>query len=230
MKYVIINTTTNQIYLGPIDWKPRYIEAILQDDLSEDIVVAPSDVDNIPYEIFTDVWVLPIVSVVSEDIDPLTEQLAGPFWSVSENQATMSYTKVERPISAIKGDIREKITKRRKKAEQENDIQIELQNQNVTIEVDRIKRGLYYQKLIAMEENNISTVKWKFEEGWLTIDTTDLRTIISSLDTYIQEQFDIEANLIDEMEQLNTAEELIAFVQENLLQLPDGIPFVQNDD
>ena len=201
MKYVI--TDHNQqgfVLLGPIEWKPRYISAVLSDEYDEEIVVSPADEQRVPYD------VLPYVKirkcdVTYENINSKIEKLNGPYWTYddtnTEFQAIAAWTKADKDIDVVKNELKAVAANERWKKENKGTT-ITIQSTDVWCDTSRANRGIYNQKYSTLNDGD--TLNWKFGNNWLTISKEDLKNVMDSVNNYIQDCFDWEANISSQID------------------------------
>jgi hypothetical protein len=209
MQYVITNHNEGGfIILGPVSWNSRYFSAILSDELDVDIVITDYDKDRVPYEIMEGVKIRRCITEHAE-LDIKTETWSGPhvsyFNDEDEYQAILTWSKVDKPISQIKSEMKEQITKERYNRENSG-VKITIQGIEVTCDTSRGNRDIFLQKYIMMGENDV--VNWKFPESWLNLTKPELGAVVTAGAGYIQDQFNWELSKHTEIDSLTTIEDL----------------------
>ena len=196
MSYVI--TDHNQqgfVILGPIDWKPRYISAVLSDEFDEEIVVSPADAQKVPYDILPYVKARKCISTY-ENINSKIEKLNGPYWTYDdtnpEYQAVAAWVKADKDIDFVKNELKAVAANERWKKEN-NGITLSIQNTQVWCDTSRANRGIYNQKYSSLNDGD--TLNWKFGAIWLNITKIELKTMMDSVNNYIQSCFDWESEV-----------------------------------
>jgi hypothetical protein len=202
--YVITqqHETYTEVLLGPIDWKPRYIAAMIQQDLDLDTLpnISVADEDRIPYNI-TDTVRVRRVEQVFADINPKLQKLDGPFWSYTDELATATYTAVDKSIDEVKGELRPQAAAKRYQLEHEG-VEVLLQDKVVPVSTARQDRSIYTSAVPG---------PWKFSNGeWLTLSQEDLNTIISAVQTKVSGAFEWEQTKLTEINNCTTLAELDA--------------------
>jgi hypothetical protein len=188
----------DEVLLGPVTWNPKYIASVLRSDLDLDYTpsVTASDESKIPYEIISNVWVRPVVSV-TEPINEKIQYHVGPYWSYTPSEATATYVATLKDIDVVKGELKTIIASERYKKEISG-VKVTIQGQEVSVDTNRGDRDIFVQKYILMGENE--TVNWKFPEGWLTLTKSELGQIVSAGATHVQMCFDWESAKVAEID------------------------------
>jgi hypothetical protein len=202
--YVITqeHETYTEVLLGPIEWKPRYIAAIIQQDLDlPDLPnISVADEARIPYNITETVRVRRVEQVFAE-INPKIQKLDGPFWSYTDDLATATYTAVDKSVDEVKGELRPQAAARRYQLENEG-VDVLVQDKVVPVSTARQDRSIYITAVPG---------PWKFSNGeWLTLSQEDLDTIISAVQTKVAGAFEWEQTKLTEINACTTLAELDA--------------------
>lgn len=201
MKYVI--TDHNQqgfVLLGPIDWRPSYISAILSDEYDEEINVSFADEQKIPYDVIPYVKVRKCIETY-ENINPKIEKLNGPFWSYddsnSEYQAVAAWTKGDKDIDLVKTELKSVAASIRWDNENKG-TKLTVQSTEVWCDTSRANRGIYNQKYTTLNDGDM--INWKFGNTWLNISKSDLKILMDAVNNYIQSCFDWESNISSQID------------------------------
>jgi Domain of unknown function (DUF4376) len=194
MQYVIVQN--RQVFLlGPVDWRPRFIQSEF-DDLEIPYQVPPTEQGyiNIDQALNTGtqygVEIFPVASVITPDIDPLFQHPVGPFWSFANEQATMTWQVTDADINEIKGKLKNMLADARYTKEIAGTT-AQIQGQTVALDTSRDAR-LQYTYSLASWPSPTSTVNWKFGDTWIALAQSDMQTIVQTVTAYIQAQFDWE--------------------------------------
>ena len=83
-----------------------------------------------------------------------------------------------------------------------------IQDHLVTIDTNRGAKDVFVQKYLLMAESD--TVNWKFPETWLTLTKSDLGLCVTAANQYIQQCFDRELNISEQIDQSQNKQELLA--------------------
>ena len=186
---IVYQQDYNEVLLGPVDWKPRFIASVIQQDLDLPTMPAISDADqnNVPYQIVPNVWALRVNRVVP-DLTP-TQRLDGPFWShdFEAGIATETYTAVDKPLAQVQGELLNKVAAKRYDTENAGTT-VTIQGVEVPVSTARSDRAIYTTAVPG---------PWKFTDGtWLTLTQDDLNTIIAAVQAYVSAAFTWEQNLV----------------------------------
>ena len=195
MYAITYHGSTDQLILGPIAWKPRYIQEMINDEFELDVKLSNSDEQIIPFNITPDIRVRKVLEI-KPIINPLIEQYDGPFWSYTDDLATANYVPSFKNVDYVREQVKEVLKQKRYEKECAG-TKVAIQNQEVTVETDRDTRNIFVQAFLIIGDNE--TRNWKFKEGWLNLTKTDLQTIVTAGAAYIQSQFDWESSLIEQI-------------------------------
>lgn len=195
----------NKLSAGPKNWNRAFFSFRLNDLGIKTTLpnVAPK---TMPFEIDADTKIVS-VTVKKDDINPMTQYLTGPLWQINDDEtATAFYAATDTPLEAAKNNFRNQAAEERYKKEVAG-TKTTVQDIEVTIDTTRDGRNIFIQKLITMDDNE--TVNWKFPETWLLLTKTDLAAVVQAGAQYIQACFDWEKNINDQIDQANTADQLL---------------------
>ena len=121
------------------------------------------------------------------------------------------YVAQELPIEIVKNNLLAEVANNRWQKEV-TAISRNVNDKQLTIYMDRGSRGEYAKALtLATDEYSAS---WKFPEGFVTLNKTDLQTIVNEVAAYVQSCFDAEAEKAVEINSKTTVEELRSIVLE----------------
>lgn len=200
MKYLLVED--RKIIHLQTEWKSRYIQSEL-DDLEIDYVLPPTEQGYI--KINDNFELIPIVGDETEICDETYQQLAGPYWRYSEESVVMYHDVLDRPLEDIKNTFKQKTSSERYRKENLGK-KITIQEQEVSLSTSRDSRNNFIHAFLLMNES--STLNWKFAEGFLNLSYTDMTSIISSINSYVQEQFDWEFTKFAEIDACVSVDEL----------------------
>lgn len=200
----------DEVLLGPIEWRPAFIASVLQSDL--DLPTKPtvlmSDELKIPYDILPNVRVRPIVEE-SVEYNPKIQFLNGPFWSYTDDLATMNWIPTDKDIDLVKAELKNLVAAERYNREIAGTTAT-VQGQTVSIDTNRGSRDIFVQKYLLMADTD--QVEWKFPEGWLTLSKAELGIVVAAGADHVQNQFVWEASKSAEIDACTTLAELDAVV------------------
>jgi hypothetical protein len=194
--YVV--THNDQVILTPINFSPRYIASVIQDelDLDEAPRITSTDESRVPFEILPNVMIRK-VNEVKEVINPKFETFDGPFWTFTPEIGTATYTKRDKPLDLIKKELKEVLATTRYNKEIAG-VKTTIQGLEVTVDTARGSRDVFVQQFLLMGDTD--TVQWKFPEGWLTLNKSELGQAVSAGVIHVQGAFVWEAQKISEID------------------------------
>lgn len=205
MQFILTQNKTT-VHLGPVTWNSRFIQSTI-DDLEIEFTVPSAEQGyvkiNDEYEIF------PVVATVTPDHNAEFEQLVGPTYTYTADEATSTYATTAIPLEQIKNKMKQLAAADRYKKEIAGTTTT-VQGNEIVLYTDRTDRNMYVQKYLFMAEN--ATTSWKVTSGWIDITKPELGGMIAVGAGYIQAQYDAERVIVDQIEAATTAAELKAIV------------------
>jgi hypothetical protein len=150
------------------------------------------------------------------------QQLAGPFWTFTD-VAHGTYNVVDRPFDVIKNTLKAQVSSERYRKEIAG-IKLTIQDTEVSVATDRDSRNIYTQKLVTMGDD---VVQWKFSEAWLTLNKQELTQMLVDVNSHVQQQFDWESNIINQIDLAETVEQLKEIV---IVEVRDTEPSIIESD
>lgn len=148
-----------------------------------------------------------LVEEVRPEVSPLVEYYYGPLWEITETKAIANYEVHDTPIESARYNLKQLTADERYKKEIKGTTAT-IQDHLVTIDTNRGARDIFVQKYLLMSEND--TVNWKFPETWLTLTKTDLGSCVAAGAEYIQECFDWELNICEQIDLAENKQQLLA--------------------
>lgn len=203
MQYVIVENKQS-ILLGPMDWRVRMFQSEL-DDLEIDFQLSPSE--PLQYQKITDeVEIYPVVAVNVPDLNPTYEHLAGPFWSFDNYEAVGTYTVHTSEIDVIKGNLKNLAAAERYRR-QNLGTTIDIGGQTIFVGTDIDSLNKYVSLLNAVGSE---TINYKSNVGFISLGQSDLQSIVDTINSYIQTQFNWELETSQMIDNSGSVEELKA--------------------
>lgn len=201
----------DRIVTGPRDWNPKYFEYFLSQEC--DVETSLSEYPIVESLAFNDsVKLVPTHQLELPTIDLLYETIAGPNFKYDEEGRFISYyVAQEYSIDIVKKNLLQAISDVRWKKET-SPITREIGGSLLTIYTDRESRNSYTQALLSATDEYSAT--WKFPQGFVTLNKSDLQNILNNVTTYVQECFDWEATKANEINSKNDVEELKQIILE----------------
>lgn len=189
---------------GPRAWNYRSFESTLNDELEITHTLPLSKTDESIITISDEIHIYPArydYPIYNQRL----EYLHGPFWDYSSGIATGTFEILPKSIELVKQELKQKVAVNRYNREIAGTT-ISINGTVYTIDTNRGNRDVYIQQYILL--GNADTIQWKFPEGWVTLTKIDLGLIATECALYIQEQFKWEAERCNEIDLLETADEL----------------------
>lgn len=195
----------DEVLLGPIDWKPSFIAAVLRDDLDleQKPTILVSDVEKVPYDILPNVRVRK-VEEVREEINGKIQRHEGPFWTYTDEIGTATFVAVDKPIDLVKGELKSIVASERYNKEVEG-ITHTINGTDVFVSTDREGRKIYFEKLISIGD---TPIQFKFADQFVSVTKSDLQSICTAIETHVQQSFDWEVEKNSEIDACTTLQQL----------------------
>lgn len=201
MKFILMQNQQT-VLTGPMDWsvgmfshglsKIGIVDPVLPATLDGYLLVQPG------VEIFP-------VTVNEPSYDPLTQQLAGPVYSISGQTAVASYTIVPAPLDMIKGKLYDKAASVRFTKENAG-ATVTIEGQTVVVPTDKASRSHFATAAIAGNT-------WKFNQTqWIVLSATDIQTIQSAVAGVVQGAYNWEYSVFQQISAASDAATLSAIV------------------
>lgn len=203
MNFILIENETT-VHLGPMAWNQRMFQNVIKDELGVDITLPISNDNSQVFEINANFKLIPAEVIYPNTHNPKIEQFAGPFWSVTNNFGTGTFTNVPANIDAVKNALKATVAQNRF-VEETKGITLTIQGQEVSVTTARVERDIFLQALQLMGPSD--TRLWKFNDIWLTLTQSDLQNIVTAVVTHIQDAFTWEQSKVVE---IDTATTLVA--------------------
>jgi hypothetical protein len=190
------------VLLGPIEWRARFIQSELNDlydngEKATSYTISPTESGYVDcsdgFEIF------PITSSTGDAHDPVFEQLEGPFYTYSDNQATETYNVVDRDITFAKVSLKSLATVTRR-GKQVLGITVTIGDNTVNVGTDDTELQKYVAALAAI---GTDTINWKFNGSFIELNAASLQAIIDAIRSYVQAQFDWEKGIYESIDAAN---------------------------
>jgi len=218
MNYLLVENK-QFVVLGPLPWRQRMFQEEIN-DLEINFKLPATGPEqyvklNDEYEIY------PVKELIVPSHDQVFEELAGPYWEFANLEAKGHYVAYYRQINAIQG-IMKQIAANERYNKEILGTKTTIQNLEVTIDTGRDARNIFVQKYSLMQ--NGETVQWKFPEGWLTLSKEELSQCVSAGVTYIQNQFDWENSISQQIDSCTTIQELKNIV---IVTPPNILPAIE---
>jgi hypothetical protein len=207
MSYVV--KYKDRIVLGIIPWNNQYIMDVMRTRYRVNIEIPLIEPDNcsFPLVVNEDVTIYPAEEDRQQLINPMIEFYYGPTWEFLENKVIAHYEVQPLDLNSVKQNYRERVASKRYDKEIAG-TSVEINGIEYKLKTDRDSRFKYVEKLVLMEDD--TTINWKFDEGWALLNKENLQSIVSSIETHVQNTFDEEYNLNVILDQAQTVQDILA--------------------
>lgn len=197
----------NRVIVGPMEWNRGLYEGSLKKHGVSNTLprIAP---EQLPYVVNDDAKIMRVEEVRPE-INPMVEYHYGPQWDVSADNAIATYEVHETPIESARNNFKQLAAEERWKKEVAG-TSVTINDTTVTVDTTREARGLFIQQFSIMDEG--ASVNWKFPEAWLLIDKSDVKQIVDAIASHIQQSFDWEASINQQIDQATTKQQLVDII------------------
>jgi hypothetical protein len=174
------------------------------------------DTSQFPYQVNADCIIYPAEEDRSSNINPMIEYYYGPTWEFLATKVIAHYEILPLTLDSAKYNYKAKAADLRYKQEIANTSVI-INGINCEIETDRLSRTKFVEKLSVSSNEPIT---WKFKDSWQIITKTDIQTIVDKIDEHVQGAFDAEYALVLLIDQVQTANDLLAI---EALNVPETV-------
>ena len=197
----------DRVIVGPMEWNRGLYEGSLKKHGVSNTLprIAP---EQLPYVVNDDAKIM-LVEEVRPTINPMVQYYHGPHWDVSSDTAVATYQVHDTDIESARNNFRQLAAEERWKKEVAGTT-VTINDIAVTVDTTRENRGLYIQQYSIMDEDD--TINWKFSEAWLSIGKTEVKQIVDAIGSHIQQLFDWEAAINNQINQATTNQQLVDIV------------------
>lgn len=219
--YVLVNN--GYVINGPRTWNYRSFENTLSEELDISLKL-PQYKDNLDIiEINENTIIYPAI-LQQPNYNPKIQYPHGPFWDYSTGIAIGSYEVLDKLVDHVKDELKLTLADNRYLGEISG-ISIDLQGISIRLDTSRGNRDIFLQRYILMADTD--TISWKFSEGWFTLSKIEVKSIVDTIHNFVQSQFDWENSKIQEINLLETLEQLDQFDISNPI-IPSRNPYGTN--
>jgi len=206
MQYLIV-LNQEQVLLGPIDWRPRFIQ-IEFDELFENREISfqyqVPQVEPGYVEVGEGFEIFPIVNTEMPDMDPMFEEPVGPFYTYDDNQAFTTYQKQDRLFGHIQGSLIE-IAVRVRNTKENAGTTVKVTVGEINVPTDKDSRIHFLTLLSSMGTNSIN---YKLGAEFVPLTPIDMQTIVNTIHDYVQAQFDWELTIATQINNTSDIDKL----------------------
>jgi hypothetical protein len=199
--YSLVNG--QELLLGPIAFNYRMINSVLEEELEVEFRVKSSDYQSVPITFTEDIKILPTRIEVPEH-DPRFQTVSQTNHTITDTEVVFGYSVTDKTLEQIKGEYNAGVKPERQRRENTT-ITVTINNNEITVSTSRESRLELISKLLGNE----GPYNFKFDGGvWAEITKINLQSIISEIDTKVQEAFDWELAKLEEIDACETKEEV----------------------
>ena len=195
----------NRVLVGPMNWNRGIFQGALE-RRGVQYSLPRTAPNNLPLTIDEHAKIMQVEEIRPE-LNALVEYYYGPLWDITETKAIANYEVHDTPIESARYNLKQLAAQERYKKEILG-ATVTIQEQTVTIDTNRGAKDVFVQKYLLMAESD--TVNWKFPETWLTLTKSDLGLCVTAANQYIQQCFDRELNISEQIDQSQNKQELLA--------------------
>jgi hypothetical protein len=204
MAYAIVHK--GRVIVGPLAWAQKYFTDVLKIRHRIQASIPGKDPDELPFVIDENTKIH-AAQENKPEIDLMTQYHYGPLWDLTGDVAIANYEIREQDIESARNNFRAYAAHERYKKEVAG-TKVTIQATEVSVDTTREGRAAIIQKHTLLADGE--TANWKFPEGWLTLTKSDLSAVVAAADLHVQQAFDWEKTINDEIDAATTAEELHA--------------------
>jgi hypothetical protein len=199
--YSLVNG--QELLLGPIAFNYRMINSVLEEELEVEFRVKSSDYQSVPISFTEDIKILPTRIEIPEH-DPRFQSVSQTSHTITDTEVVFDYSVTDKTLEQIKGEYKAGVKPERQRRENTT-ITVTINNNEITVSTSRESRLELISKLLGNE----GPYNFKFDGGvWAEITKINLQSIISEIDTKVQEAFDWELAKLEEIDACETKEEV----------------------
>jgi len=209
MEYILVKDR-QQVILGPLPWKARFIQSELNDlvEAEEKATAFTISQTEDGYVDCLDGYELIPVTFAFDGYDPIYQHLEGPLYTYDGNIAIGTYNVHETDIGLVKPALKN-IAKTERQRKQKLSTTVTINGNEYTIATDDVELQKYVSAKLSIGDGTIS---WKFGTSFETVDATGLQSVIDAIRSYVQAQFDWEKSIGESIDAATDVETLKAIV------------------
>ena len=215
----MIAITFDKWYLGRINSELR--------DLDVKYEVMMSDQERVPFSLNLHTRIVPLIEI-RQDCNHRIQYLDGPLWDIQDDKVVATYYTSPLNIDIAKDNLRREVAAERYNKE---NIVLDLSlpfsppsyvpdsltvgadflpvGRSISILTDKATRSLLASKLPSLGDQFIS---WKFQDGWVNLNRSDIEYILSQIDKSVQAAFDWELAKVNEIDACSSLDEIDAVI------------------
>jgi len=203
MTYAIVYK--NRVIVGPMSWSQKYFTNVLKIRHKITANIQGKEPNELPFVINEHTKIHRALDN-TPDINNMIHCAHGPYWDLSGDVVIANYEIRDLPIETARNNFRTVLAAERYKREVAGTKTI-VQELEISLDTSREGRNIFVQKLLLMSDDEI--VNWKFPEGWLAINKQELGHIVQTGARHIQDSFDWEREMNNQIDTCTLLEELV---------------------
>ena len=210
MKCIIVKNRS-QVLLGPIDWKPFFIQTEFN-DLNIPFNVPSTEQGYINVDAVlqsnTGIEIFPVFSdTTPSPANTFYQEYAGPYYSYNDdNTANIFYNVINSSPAYVASKLQNAVADERYKREIAGNTVV-IANTTFEIDTSREVRQHYITTHYGMPAN--SAINFKTKHGrFIKISKNNLAMVINAAFNHVQSQFDWEANVVSQIATAQTIDDL----------------------
>lgn len=211
--------TFDKWYLGRINSELR--------DLDVNSQVVMSDQERVPFSVDLHSRIVPLIEI-REDYNPRIQYHDGPLWDIQDDKVVATYYPMPLDIDIAKDNLMREVAAQRYFMENvELNISLPFSSpsyvpdslsvgadflpagRSIRILTDKATRSLLASKLPSLGDQFIN---WKFGDGWVSLNRSDIGYILSRIDKSVQAAFDWELAKVNEIEACSSLDDINAVI------------------
>jgi hypothetical protein len=200
----------SQIKVGPRQYSLAFFREYLTEQSVEfDLPFEYNGTDAII--INDDIKIVRVLDPTTPAYNPLTEQLAGPYYDISVDPITGYYDVAPREIDSVKNELIALAAQTRYTKENAG-IEVTVRGQTVKVGTTKEERATWHQLLTIIGDE---TIKFKFSSSlWIDISHADVKQVVDAIANYVQNLFVWEAEIVGRINAATSFPALIAIKEE----------------
>lgn len=228
-------TYNDNVFLGPIAWKPRMFAAVIEQDYDVIVNVPSANPYGIKIDLTPEITIWPAEYGPEPVINEKIQRRGGPFYStanaeyidvqqdvidangtvigtetvqdmVKPERKIITYVAEDFTVEQARGLLKGRVQRNRKRKEQEG-ANVAINGTEYVVPTSREERSAF----LLHKSANRGPVTWKFgSEQWETLNPQDLATIEGAIVDHVQAQYDWEKTTCDALDAATTLAELDA--------------------
>lgn len=198
--YALVNG--QELILGPIAFNYRMINYELE-ELEVDFRVTSQSYQSVPIIITDEIRIISARNEIP-NYDPKFQAVAQYSHEIKDTEVVFYYQVNDKPLDQIKAEYKLNVKPERQRKEN-TIISVELGGGMVDVSTSRDTRIALMSKMLGNE----GPYNYKFDNGsWREVTKSDIETLISQIDSKVQEAFDWELAKLQEIDACVSGEEV----------------------